>query len=403
MNSPVLARLLAAFLLLSSAASAQNVFVVDAAGGAGSDTTTISAAIALAVDGDVVLVRSGDYDETVTIVNRSLVLQGDPGAGTPPTIGELVIRDLAAGKRVVVRRFDFDSDATPDHAIQLENDAGSVWLEELRMLNAALIVVQVSPLRASDCASVVVSRCTIEPLFSVGDSAPAMDLVRSNVHVFDSYAEATYAFFGTNLGVSGIRVEGPGATLGLWGSSVVGGLGELYIGSHGACLSYEGGPAVLLTQQAELVLQEANLLGGTSTCTGVVAASIAPGDGTVTELTSLARSHVVSSPVRDDASVTVTLEGVAGDQVWVFFASAPRPPLFRNIIDGPILLAAPVFALPLGTLPASGMSTMVLPIGDLGPGVSATVLFTQALFRGAGGTELVVSEPTAVTLLDASF
>ena len=101
--------------------------------------------------------------------------------------------------------------------------------------------------------------------------------------------------------------------------------------------------------------------------------------------------------LREGENIQVTLEGEPGDSVLVFFSSLPA--LRRNlaVLDGPILLSFPLVNVSLGDLPASGPQTIGAPIGDLGPGVS-----TVALFISASG-QLVVSEPTAETLLDAGY
>ena len=51
----------------SSLAVAQTVYVVDGAAGPGFTHTTIGAAVAAAVDGDFVLVRTGIYPETLLL------------------------------------------------------------------------------------------------------------------------------------------------------------------------------------------------------------------------------------------------------------------------------------------------------------------------------------------------
>ena len=52
-------------VLLGRPPSAQSVRVVDIAGGPGSEFTSLAAAVSSAAEGDLLLVRGGDYPETL--------------------------------------------------------------------------------------------------------------------------------------------------------------------------------------------------------------------------------------------------------------------------------------------------------------------------------------------------
>ena len=72
-------RSLLALALLVPAASA-GVIVVDPAGGHGSDFTQLDDAIAAAVSGDVILLRSGAYDGGFKIGDQAISLVADQDA-----------------------------------------------------------------------------------------------------------------------------------------------------------------------------------------------------------------------------------------------------------------------------------------------------------------------------------
>lgn len=78
-----------ALAVTCAGASAADVLVVDAAGGGA--FTTIQAAVDMALDGDIVLVRAGTYPGDVVIDARTLTLVGE---GDPQVAGHLVIQNL---------------------------------------------------------------------------------------------------------------------------------------------------------------------------------------------------------------------------------------------------------------------------------------------------------------------
>jgi hypothetical protein len=69
-----------AAMLIGLASAHAEVIVVDANDGPGADFTSLSAAIAAAKNGDVLLMRSGTYDGIFSIVDKAIAIIADDGA-----------------------------------------------------------------------------------------------------------------------------------------------------------------------------------------------------------------------------------------------------------------------------------------------------------------------------------
>lgn len=398
---------LGASLVLATSPGAQTVHVVDRnLGHPSSMFHSVNAAVAAAADGDVILVHPGTYSEVLAIHGKSLTIQGDrPNSWTSaPVVDGLTIADLAATQTVTVRGINIRNSTVPlNNKIRLRNNAGPVWIEEL--VTPAILIGVGNMFLVEDCDSVVLNDCNIGRFVRVDTQPAPTRFVRSSVHIFDSRFAPNHTVLGID-GSPGIRAEGPGI-LGVYESMIHGSNGVSGDDGQGGCVSTDGGAAIRLEGDVELLVQDSLVEGGLGgqDCTppGQDGPPIRPGTGTVHMLSSTARTHRAKSPVRDDESISVTLLGEPGDHVLVFFT--PRRPLtqlFLSAVDGPLLIAPPLIKILDGTLPTTGRRPLLLPVGDLGPGVSAVVLYAQALFIGGQG-ELVVSEPTAVTLLDQSF
>lgn len=103
-------------LALTTASSLATTWVVDAAGGAGSNFTTINAALAAAAPGDVIVVKAGAYFESLT-VNVGVTIVGWNATTYPMTVpanpfqdvvwGTLLVQGIPLGQRVVVSGMTF--------------------------------------------------------------------------------------------------------------------------------------------------------------------------------------------------------------------------------------------------------------------------------------------------------
>ncbi|MBL8899134.1 MAG: hypothetical protein JNM84_15960 [Planctomycetes bacterium] len=183
------AAFLATCLSLSSPAPART-WIVDAAGGAGSDFRAIQAAVDAAVDGDAILIRSGTYVETVLIDGKGLTISGLGGfLLVPPAISAanpavFEVRNLPAGREAHFRGFGvLRLSGVSGDAFVLRDNTGRVWCEEL-----SLDSYDGPALRIDGCAEVLLrnvfaqSNAAILDASGVPSPAPGAVIERS-LHV----------------------------------------------------------------------------------------------------------------------------------------------------------------------------------------------------------------------------
>ena len=128
---PLLAALLGALCAVSPA---QQVHVVDASGGGGSQYTEISDAVAAAVAGDVVEVRAGTY--ALFTVDKGISVIADKTTGVAQVSGGVRIENVPAGWPAVISGFFFLPGFPVDYGIEVRNNVGAVHLDDLIRNNA---------------------------------------------------------------------------------------------------------------------------------------------------------------------------------------------------------------------------------------------------------------------------
>jgi hypothetical protein len=153
----------AALVGCANAARAQNVIVVDAAGGPGSDYTSLVAAVAAAIDGDILLLRSGIYANpgSKLSISKGLVMQADRGhhveVRTP-----VVLDALGPSQPFTWRGIDLVTDVMPFGLdLQIKNCSGAV-----RIADAAVHPVtslKVGGVRVEGSSDAAFSNCAIQP------------------------------------------------------------------------------------------------------------------------------------------------------------------------------------------------------------------------------------------------
>ena len=405
---------LVALSLLSLPARAQSVRVVDVAGGPGTEFTSLDAAVQGSASGDVLLVRSGDYD-IGTAIGTSLVLQADEGATVRVSPG-LTVRGLPAGESVVVRGLSLGgvmSLAFPGSAIAVFNCQGSVWFEDCTIPGTGSLASSSGGASVLDSASVVFNRCAFGPAFDhliAFQNFVTVNLRRTTAHLFDC----------TVVGANGLRncdpsTEGKPAILAeggeLWitGSVITGGQGA----NGDASLCHEGGSGasglVLTGAGPHVFLTDSRITSGTGGAgfggapDGPTPAPIRASPAQVTRFPGAERRLSVSSPLRDDRGTVLGLHGVPGDQVWLVASPRPGPRILLPFLNRPLLLAAPYVLLPLGTLDASGTLGLVLGPRDLGSGIQTASFSLQALFWNTTLHERAWSAPSHLLVVDAAF
>jgi hypothetical protein len=94
-----------------------------------------------------------------------------------------------------------------------------------------------------------------------------------------------------------------------------------------------------------------------------------------------APSFRAASPADEGAGLTLTLEGRAGDRVWVVRGEGPGyvPTLASRgvLLLDPLGLSHPVFA---GVIPPSGLLNASIPVSKLPVGEAGGLWFLQSIF-----------------------
>lgn len=402
--------------LLSLPAHAQSVHVVDAANGPGTAFTSLDAAIQSAANGDVLLVRTGDYAVLFSAtIQHSLVIQADVGASVRLNPG-LHVQGLPAGERVVVRNLTIggiEPIAFPHPAIEASSCTGSLWFEDCTMPGTGSLGSSSGGASIQDCASVVFSGCTFGPSFDhliAAQNFTTLSARSSTVHVYDCTirgADGTVSCTGLSDSTAAIQLQG--GELWITGSVIAGGRGA----DGGPFVCPEGGRGasglVATGTNPQVFLMDSEITSGAGGTgfggapDGGSAPAIQAPAGHVAQFPGAARRLSASALVRDDESSVLSFHGAPGDQVWVVYSLQPGPRTFLPFLHRPLLLAAPQFVLTLGTLDASGTTGRVIAPKDLGPGIESASFHLQALFWNRTLHERGWSAPSHVLVVDAAF
>lgn len=404
---------LAVFGVLVPLASGQfpNVHVVDQDLLPGGEFVDIPSAIAVAAEGDVLLLRDSG-GEFVDVDGKSLIFVGDRSSpGKTPAIGPLTVANLGANQSVVVSN------------CRLFGTAGLVPFGQPMFAEV--------PAQVFDCVGPV----SFERSSLVG--APGnMQSARSGFAA-DGAAFVQMVDCGV-VGGEGLPNSGgcsePGAIaclstqsrLAITGGFFTGGAGAPHGDSVGCqdppCGVSAGGAAAVFDATVALELRESTLEGGWSAgCPAADGlgletggASVAWSDssavdvfgnpalaGAVAELEpNLPR--VLSAPLffeGDRAGVGV--RGQVGDLVSLFVSTTLAAPLDLPGIQGPLLCGGPQ-ALFTTVLGASGETVTEFTVPDLPGGAEASVSFLQAaaVRPAARGALIALSEVRTLVLFD---
>ncbi len=409
----------AVIALLAAGSAEAAVLVVDSSGGG--NHLQISAAVLAAANGDTILVRSGDYAPFV-IDAKDLDVVADTGA-VVNVHGGIVVRNTAAAQVVVLaglRCYGLNTGLlTIREALRVESAAGPV-----RVLHSLLRgengISYVAPMHGADGAWVQASSdVAFQACVIVGGSGMmsftgfSANRGGDGLHV-ESATAAVHGstvvggdggqgdFLGCDLGGDGghgARVLG--GTLFAGGSSILGGDG----GGDGFLACRPGGDGIRLTgATSHADLLDDVLTGGKGACGAPDGIPLAlEGAASATHYTGLARPFHVTSPVREQATATLTFTGTPGD-VAVLLASlgtaAQATPVWKGVLHPSLPFAAPPIV--AGVLPAAGALVLSFPVPLLPAGVDVTVLHLQSLHASTLG-DVVLGMPEATVILDSSF
>ena len=348
-------------LTIASLTPAQT-FVVDVAGGPGSQFVDLPTAVATVPDGATLIVRSGTY-VGVAIVQKSLTILADPGTYA---FGGIFVRDLLATQQVVIRNVGVSGFSTStlaafdNEGVVVFDSCGTsannpVWLNvqgstDVRIRNCVLqygtpLGVFTSSVRVSDCEIATTwpySACTM-------------------VDSFAEFSDCTITAGGGSAGSSAIL--GQNSQVRLLGSTVLRS-GAFPNGYSGTVLT--GTINVRLTPGVVL-----DPISGPATTAGVT-------------LTTIAMPSVAATTGPAGTTATATMTGPAG-ALAALYISFPAPLTFvPGVVDAIAILPGTAFLAAAGTLSPSIAAGYTVPPHPLLRGVTltwqgATIDATQGL------------------------
>lgn len=404
--------LVGALLALCAGAQAAEVRVVAPAG---APYATLQAAITAANDGDVVLVKSGDY-AGATIEGKGLAIVEDSGAVARVT-GTLLVQNVAAGQVVVVTGLEIAAANAP--ALEARAVAGSLRVESCALrVSPSFAVTSVPACELVDAADAVLvaTQCTGGTTQNgIIPGGAAVRATRGRLALYDCVLQGAPGVFQAGRGGPGIAlVDGElfASNCDLRGGG--GGPGGVQFTGGPGCfaqLPLPGGPggdaASLSTAQPVRVLDcrpvgGSGGPGGVNACGSQAAAGSAGGASLVsaTALSGVARVLSGSSVAREGQAHALRIRGVPGERAWVFLAAGGGHAFHASLagvaaIQNPFLLR-----LPLGVIPAGGELDASLAVPELGPQVAASLRHAQVVCVSPGSLRL--AGPCVLVRLDAA-
>lgn len=403
------------------------VIVVDAGGGG--DFVNVSSAVAASVDGDIIVVRSGDYRVQdlfgIGISGRAITLIGE--GATRPLVNQITIQSLSSGESCVVRGFDFSASpfAPTVVGVSCQSNAGDVMIEDCSILGpsgaqvAFGAVIDGGPgVTAVNSHLVVLTRCVVAGGRGI-DAAGGINQhgsTRGGPGVFVSQSSVTAsdcdlqggrggdgppALANSNRGGHGVHALS--GTVRMAGCAVAGGRGgdSLSPNVNGAGT---GGDGLVVAGQAHAESFASTFIAGVG---GVTTNAIAAASGVAQNLfapsshvviaSTAARTFALSSPVVPGQNVQVTFGGVPGEAVFVL----PGFGVGHVTIFGTIgwLAVKPPYVIPfsIGTVGPGGTTSYGVPAPPLAqPTLEGEVFLFQSVF--VNPNETVIGPSSAFVL-----
>ncbi|MEM1452224.1 MAG: hypothetical protein AAGI22_24165 [Planctomycetota bacterium] len=420
---PTLGRSIPLLALAVAAPAVAGEIIVDPNGFG--DTTDLSTAVALAQEGDLILVRPGVYAEEVVLDGKSVTIV----AQLPDTVridGHLVVRSLASSQTVsfhglrVVGVTD-DLLETQRAALEIDDAAGQVRIADCAFLGADASAFAFDPVggpgaRAENADRIVARRTRFEGGYGVdtpvlgctgGDGGAGLDLVDSRAALWGCELHGgdgmTCTFdFGAGPGHGGTGLVCARSDAFVSGCEVRGGRG----GDNDDVIPLpagDGGDGVSTGSLSRLFVVETSVRGGFGG-SSFLGPDGAPGQsfvggGAVRMLGGRSEDHDAPVFVRAQSLHPLFIRGEPGAEVTLYLAQ--RAPFFFDVAEqgavGGLFNAGPVPAapIPLGTIPATGELFTDLGIPDLPP-TATTVALDFVIVTRNGPMETVYGAPLRV-------
>lgn len=405
--------------------------------GSGQPFTQLQPAIDAAQDGDVVLVKTGDYPLGFAIGDKSIAVVADTGADVlvraPISVaGVSVTREVViAGLRVIIP----PGSTTATSACVVSTCAGSVrFLEcEIRAAHRTInpCVVQGRGVFVFDSQDVAFTRCEIHGASATtvndGEGGDGMHLVTSRVAVYDSHVEGGHGGNDTICNSYGIA----------YGDGLEGGLGaytqdqSILVASGSVFRGGDGGDALPtgvrvfggwgnsgiaavtpFPSTGEVRLIATAVVAGAGGSVPPFPSNNVPGSSRPAHSASAGityhvhpgDAHRLSAPriARAGSTVQITCTGSAGDALAWFVSGRANWERVAGLAGVRLYEQNPPGRFTrIGIVPGSGTLVHSLTLGALPAGALSRVHHVQAL--SAAGPTLRLASGQPIVVIDPSF
>lgn len=378
------------------------------------DGGSLQAAVSAAADGDVLLVKSGDYAQ-LQVSGKSLTVIADEGAFVNVS-GVAWVRNLPATQQVSLVGITFS------RGLEVATCGGNVWIQDCtaRGLGASSPGLLV---RSSDRVVVLNSEarggsgsdCVEDPIVGTHPEqhgGPGAHIVDSRIAVHDStfvggmhgsYDFNPYDHYCWPDGHSGagVLLSGTTSELLLAGSEVLGGAGLCIYSYTDSCSCSDGAVGLQVDSGTAHVL-DSTIRGGSggrpgawSSCTYFNATVDGlPVLGTADLLRGDALRLTVGTPRRAGGTTPVLVEGPPHALIRLAIGAVPRTLPLIDTFRGFVLVGDLISLEWIGSTDANGRLSLDLPVGDLG-GLEVTRTFLQVGTIDLNGPRPAAGSPKA--------
>lgn len=399
-------------LALSVASSAEaGEWVVDLAGRG--DVLSIQAAVDLAVDGDVIVVRPGTYTEDVTVQGKGVWIVAQQGGGLVGVEGGVELIGIPAGTQVVLRELTVEPalpDALPLRVVACEATVTLVGCTFRASdgpafgfpLRSALQLDGASRVNSVNCTYVGARAFTAGPVGVVPGGDPGMVLVNSRLALWGGQVVGAEGITATSsgpfvAGSGGVGVLAMGSEVFLSGALVRGGAGgqdDDFIGAGGGA----GGAGVEVDAASRILAIETMVAGGPGGVSFAGPTGAAGperlGAGPLFHLRGAGELHGAGAFALNQSSLDVAFAGTPRRTVDLYLTTDVPPFLLdRGALWTYVRSNAPTAS--FGPIPASGQLQGTVPIPQL-PTSPATITATFIAHVNRGGRGGLLGPPIPV-------
>jgi hypothetical protein len=426
------ALLVLASLLAAAAPAAAGVVVIDPANGPGTDFTSIQDyLITAAMNGDIVLLRSGTYESVTSVQTLSFI--ADAGAdvqfvnsGTGVFGGHALLVGASGGGAALVRGITFSTPqegGVPLGVIGLNAPGSMVFIEECNVPTSGA-----AGATFGNAGRTAVARSTFHG--SIADETTGSSGYGIEGKPGAIVSQGRLAIFGGEFvggrglnaglysgepldamaGAPGIMtLDGTSAVKVLSGTVLTGGTGGDGAFPGGCLLPGDGGDGVLVLQGSgvKAVAVSGALSAGGTAWPGCGAGGAPgelldefPGAQTPVVLPGTPAAVVLSRVVREGQNAELTVQDATGHHVALLIGFAPQFTYLEKFHG--VQVVAPTLVIDIGTLASPGSFTFPVVIPELGAGVEALIAYVQPVSLDPQGNK-VLGSPSAMLMLDSSF